>query len=334
MCNANVISVNISEKKGTIKHPVNEITITKSGVMNDAHAGNWHRQVSLLAVESIEKFSREAKRKINCGEFAENITTRGIDLAKCHIFDRFEIGETELELTQIGKECHGTTCAIFREVGNCVMPKEGIFCRVINTGTIKPTDGIFYVPKIVNVSIITLSDRASCGIYEDRSGPKIKELVESFLSAKHDNYEIEITVIPDDAEALLRLLNECRNNNTDYVFTTGGTGIGERDITVETVSGVLDKELPGVMELIRVKYGMEKPNALLSRGIAGTMGKTLVYTLPGSVKAVTEYMNEITKTMEHALYMVHGIDKHDSHEPGNLTKALNGEPAGTTTYRE
>jgi len=73
---------------------------------------------------------------------------------------------------------------------------------------------------------------------------------------------------------------------------------------------MLDKQLPGIMELIRVKYGMEKPNVLLSRGVAGTIGKTMVYTLPGSVNAVTEYMCEITKTMEHALFMLHGIDKH------------------------
>ncbi|MBE0632541.1 MAG: MOSC domain-containing protein, partial [Burkholderia vietnamiensis] len=92
--------------------------------MEDAHAGDWHRQVSMLAMESVEKFSKEAKRKINFGEFAENITTQGIELAKCHIFDRFWIGDAELELTQIGKECHGTACAIFKEVGNCVMPKE------------------------------------------------------------------------------------------------------------------------------------------------------------------------------------------------------------------
>src|SRR5512134_3527883 len=111
MNRAKVISVNISEKKGTVKHPVEEITITEAGVMNDAHAGNWHRQVSLLAMESVEKFSREAKRKINFGEFAENITTQGIALTQCAIFDRFQVGETELELTQIGKECHGTSCA-------------------------------------------------------------------------------------------------------------------------------------------------------------------------------------------------------------------------------
>jgi molybdenum cofactor synthesis domain-containing protein len=305
-----VISVNISEKKGTIKHPVEEITITETGVMEDAHAGDWHRQVSLLAIESVEKFSKEAKRKINFGEFAENITTQGIELPKCHIFDRFQISDTELELTQIGKECHGTTCAIFREVGNCVMPKEGIFCRVLKTGKIKQNDPIIYVPKVLRVSIITLSDRANGGVYEDRSGPRIKEIVSSFFSATNQLFEIHNVLIPDDADALQKLLIQHKNNNADFIFTTGGTGIGERDITVETVSRMLDKQLPGIMELIRVKYGMEKPNALLSRGVAGTIGKTIVYTLPGSVKAVTEYMCEITKTMDHTLFMLHGIDKH------------------------
>jgi molybdopterin adenylyltransferase len=310
MNNPKVISVNISEKKGTVKHPVKEITITRTGVMEDAHAGEWHRQVSLLAVESVEKFSREAKRKINFGEFAENITTQGIELPKCHIFDRFRIGDAELELTQIGKECHGTACAIFKEVGNCVMPKEGVFCRVLRTGKIKPGDRIVCVPKVTRVSIVTLSDRASGGIYEDRSGPKIREILNSFFSARNQRFEIQNVLIPDDADALEKLLIQHKNDGSDFIFTTGGTGIGERDITVETVSGLLDKQLPGIMELIRVKYGMEKPNALLSRGVAGTMGKTIVYTLPGSVKAVTEYMSEITKTMEHTVFMLHGIDKH------------------------
>jgi len=99
------------------------------------------------------------------------------------------------------------------------------------------------------------------------------------------------------------------NDGADFIVTTGGTGIGKRDITVETVSGMLDEQFPGIMELIRV-YGMEKPNALLSRGVAGTRGKTIVYTLPGSVKAVTEHMAELTKTMGRTLFMLHGIDKH------------------------
>ena len=308
--NPTVVSVNISERKGTVKDPVPSITLTRTGVMHDAHAANWQRQVSLLARESVDKFARIAKREIHFGEFAENITTQGITLHECNILDRFQVGDAELELTQIGKECHGTACAIFREVGNCVMPKEGVFCRVLKTGTIRPGHEILYIPKVLRAAIITLSDRASEGIYEDRSGPRIREALHTFFSAGRSRFEVENTLIPDDAHALKALLAGYRRERVDFVFTTGGTGIGERDITVETVSEMLDKQLPGIMELIRVKYGMEKPNALLSRGVAGTMGKTIVYTLPGSVKAVTEYMSEITKTMEHALFMLHGIDKH------------------------
>ncbi len=143
-----VLSVNISEKKGTVKHPVEFIELDELGVKQDAHAGKWHRQVSLLAKESVDKFSATAGREIGFGEFAENITTDGIILHETHPFDRFLIGETELEVTQIGKECHGDNCAIYREVGNCVMPKEGIFCRVLRPGKIKAGDKIIFVPRI------------------------------------------------------------------------------------------------------------------------------------------------------------------------------------------
>lgn len=142
-----VVSVNISEKKGTIKLPVEFIELSENGVTNDAHAGDWHRQVSLLAKESNEKFALAAKRKVAYGEFAENITTEGIVLYTTLPGDRLIIGETELEITQIGKKCHGDSCAIFREVGSCVMPKEGIFARVIRGGIISPGDAMEYIPQ-------------------------------------------------------------------------------------------------------------------------------------------------------------------------------------------
>jgi hypothetical protein len=132
------------------------------------------------------------------------------------LLDRFKAGEAELELTQIGKECHGASCAIFKEVGNCVMPKEGIFCRVLKPGVIKPNDRILHMPKVFHVSIITLSDRASGGIYEDRSGPKIRELLDSFFSAGNLRVEIENVLIPDDAKALQQLLNKHKNEKTDF----------------------------------------------------------------------------------------------------------------------
>ncbi len=305
-----VLSVNISEKKGTIKKPVPQIELDSRGVRGDAHAGDWHRQVSLLAEESIIKFSQQAGRKINYGEFAENITTRGIEVWKTHPLDRFQIGEVELEVTQIGKECHGSSCAIFNEVGNCVMPKEGIFTRVIRPGIVKAGDTLQYLPYTFDVQIITLSDRASRGEYEDLSGPRIAELAGSYFEELGWQCNIDVTVIPDDAAQLQLLLEGFVESGADFIFTTGGTGIGPRDITVDVIKPMLDKELPGIMELIRYKYGSLKPNALLSRSVAGVTGGTLIYTLPGSVKAVNEYCSEIFPTLKHSILMLHGIDSH------------------------
>ncbi|MCG8409745.1 MAG: MOSC domain-containing protein [Bacteroidales bacterium] len=142
-----VVSVNLSEKKGEIKQPVSEITITEQGILNDAHAGDWHRQISLLAKESIDKFEEVLGRKLEYGEFAENITTEGIILYEMIPGDKLFIGDVELEITQIGKKCHGDGCAIFSQVGKCVMPKEGIFAKVIKVGKIKSGDTIIYKPQ-------------------------------------------------------------------------------------------------------------------------------------------------------------------------------------------
>lgn len=147
MNNVTVVSVNISEEKGVIKKPVDKIVLNEKGVENDAHAGDWHRQVSLLAKESIDKFEEVLGRKLEFGEFAENITTKGITLYTMKPGDLLKIADVELEVTQIGKKCHGEGCAIFSQVGKCVMPKEGIFAKVLKTGTIKPGDEIIYTTK-------------------------------------------------------------------------------------------------------------------------------------------------------------------------------------------
>lgn len=302
-----VVSVNVSDEKGTIKHPVSELRINERGCVGDAHAADWHRQVSLLAQESVDRFAEKMTRKISPGEFAENITTRGIDLGTVSILDRFVIGDVELEVTQIGKECHGDRCAIFQEVGKCVMPNEGIFCRVVKTGTIKWGDAITYLQRPLRFRVITLSDRAQKGEYENLSGPRVREIVGEFFKDKRWHTEIKSRLIGDDAEQLKQELESARDAGVDVVITTGGTGVGPRDITPEVVSQSCDKLIPGVMEHIRLKYGEAKPNALLSRGVAGVMKQTLVYTLPGSVRAVSEYMEEILKTIEHLILMLHGL---------------------------
>jgi MOSC domain-containing protein YiiM len=138
---AKVVAVCISEKKGERKKPVETVTLRENhGIVGDGHAGDWHRQVSLLAQESIDKM-RKMGLDVTAGDFAENITTSGIDLVALPIGSRIQVGETLLEVTQIGKECH-TRCAIYYQAGDCVMPKEGIFAKVITGGTIKPGDTI------------------------------------------------------------------------------------------------------------------------------------------------------------------------------------------------
>ena len=140
---AEVIAVCTSEKKGTTKTPVPEITLQENyGVAGDAHADcTTHRQVSLLAEESIDKM-RGKGLELNCGDFAENITTRGIDLLSLPIGTSLNVGkEVVLEMTQIGKECHAD-CAIRQQIGDCIMPREGIFAKVIRGGRVKAGDNI------------------------------------------------------------------------------------------------------------------------------------------------------------------------------------------------
>jgi len=165
------------------------------------------------------------------------------------------------------------------------------------------------LPEKIEVLVITLSDRASRGEYDDLSGPKVRDLISGYFKSEGMEYSVELKLIPDDSVTLKKLLKRA-SDQFNIIITTGGTGIGPRDITVETVKPLLDKEIPGIMEFIRVKYGSQKPNALLSRGVAGVMGKSLIYTLPGSVRAVEEYMSEILKTLKHTIYMQYGIDTH------------------------
>ena len=136
-----VLAVNVSLNKGERKTPVPAVKLAvEHGIEGDAHAGDWHRQVSLLAMESIAKMQAMGL-DVGEGDFAENITTEGVDLVSLPIGQRFTMGETLLEVTQIGKECHAR-CAIYYQAGDCVMPKEGIFARVLKGGEVKPGDEI------------------------------------------------------------------------------------------------------------------------------------------------------------------------------------------------
>ncbi|MCB2352677.1 MOSC domain-containing protein [Clostridium estertheticum] len=139
---AKVIAVNISEKKGVVKHPIEKGFFKFNyGLEGDAHAGDWHRQVSFLGVESIDKMKAKGAQGLSAGKFAENITTEGIILYELPIGTKLKIGEVVLEVTQIGKECHAG-CEIMKLVGDCIMPREGIFAKVLEAGYIKAGDDI------------------------------------------------------------------------------------------------------------------------------------------------------------------------------------------------
>lgn len=139
---ASIVSINVSPHKGTFKYPVEQAELKiDHGIVGDAHAGSWHRQISLLAQESIDRMSAMGVDGLVPGKFAENITTVGIELFTLPVGTKLRLGECLVEVTQIGKECH-QHCEIYKKVGKCVMPLEGIFVKVLTEGTLRPGDAI------------------------------------------------------------------------------------------------------------------------------------------------------------------------------------------------
>jgi molybdopterin adenylyltransferase len=304
-----ILSLNISEKKGSLKKPVGKFILNEDGVIGDAHAGTKNRQVSLLGQNSIDKFEASTGKKISFGDFAENITLSSLPEAIAPL-DCFEAKGIIMQVSQIGKKCHGNNCTIYTETGDCIMPKEGIFCRILSGGELNINDELNYKPKVFDIRIITLSDRAYRGDYKDLSGEEIRNLMSEFMEKEKRKYSITNQVIPDEKDILESNIRQYTLEKPDIIFTTGGTGISPRDITPDVVRPLLDKEIPGLMEFIRLKYGADNPGALLSRSIAGTIGKTLVYCMPGSVKGAKEYLSEIQKTLIHSIYMLNELDMH------------------------
>lgn len=144
MASAQIVSVNISNAKGVKKTPIPEGELhPEVGLVGDAHAGPWHRMLSLLAQESIDQM-RDKGFDVNPGDFAENITTRGLILHTLPVGTQLKLGDVLTEVTQIGKECHAG-CAIRAQTGDCVMPRQGIFVRVLNAGTVRPGDAVSLV---------------------------------------------------------------------------------------------------------------------------------------------------------------------------------------------
>ncbi len=302
-----VIAVCVSDKKGIRKTEVPSINLVEDwGIENDAHAGKWHRQVSLLALEKIEAF-RERGADVEFGAFGENIIAEGFDFRALPVGTRFRIGDALLELSQIGKECH-THCAIYHQVGDCIMPREGVFTVVLEGGTVKAGDEIEMIEadpaRPFTAAWITLSDKGAAGEREDKSGPLIGEI----LTGAGYNV-VEGLLIPDEPEMLKRqLIRLADQRQVNVIFTTGGTGFSQRDRTPEATEEVCDRMTPGVSEAIRA-YSMTKtPKAMLSRATAGMRKETLIINLPGSPKAVRECLEFLLDPLAHGLEIMLGRD--------------------------
>lgn len=300
MATGTIKAICLSEKRGTLKRPVESaLLIEDYGLENDAHAGKWHRQVSLLSLEKIEAF-RKRGAMVSFGDFGENFVVEGFDFIKLPVGTHLRCGDALLEMTQHGKQCHAH-CAIYQAVGDCIMPREGVFARVLKGGKVKPGDTMTLVPT---AGIITCSDKGSTGDRVDLAGPAIREILE-----QHGYEVLSQTVLPDDRQQISNeLIRLCDETHVSVIFTTGGTGFSPRDITPEATLDVIERACPGIPEAMRQYSLTITPRAMLSRAVAGIRGQTLIVNLPGSPKAVKESLGYLLPALDHGIEILLGAD--------------------------
>ena len=236
-----VIAVCTSERKGLQKSDVKSAHFTTEwGIDGDAHAGKWHRQISLLSADKIAAFNEKGANVIP-GAFGENLVVEGFDFRSLPVGTLLRCGDVLLEMTQIGKQCH-SHCEIYKKMGDCIMPREGVFARVIEPGTITVGDEMVIEKREGRfpwqTAIITLSDKGSAGQRKDESGPAIaKRLADSGYDV------VEELVIPDDERVLKQeLMRLCDQRQLDLILVTGGAG----SVAQEAMSAVSDKPAPSI----------------------------------------------------------------------------------------
>lgn len=281
-----ITGICISEKRGVQKHLITEANIVCDwGIEGDAHGGKWHRQISLLSKEKVDAFKAKGA-DIHPGSFGENLIVEGIDFSSMPVGTRFVIGDVVLEMTQIGKECHNH-CLIYKTMGDCIMPREGVFAEVITGGHIKIGQEVTCIPpkadRPYTAAVITLSDKGAAGLREDKSGPAIVEMLKSA------GYDVKETLLLADEQKLLEkeMIRLSDQRQINLIFTTGGTGFSKRDRTPEATIAVCDRRQT---ELLKPRnYSMTITLcAMFSRAVSGIRNNTVIINLPGSPKAVKE----------------------------------------------
>lgn len=294
---AHITSVCRSERRGTVKQNIKSgVLVENFGLEGDAHGGNWHRQVSLLSQDSIDAFNARGAG-VGAGAFGENLAVSGLDLKTLPVGCRLRIGETALlEITQIGKTCH-TSCEIAQRMGECIMPQEGIFARVLRGGAVAVGDSVSVVWR---AAVLTISDKGAAGLREDQSGPAVCALAE-----QHGYHVVETAVIPDDFDTITAKLRAlCDADRADLILTTGGTGFAPRDVTPEATEAVITRRTPGIAEAMRAGSLAITPRAMLSRATAGICAKALIVNLPGSPKGATENLAFVVDSLGHGIALL------------------------------
>ncbi len=315
MSDASLLFVCVAERKGVPKTAVARAELRAGhGIVGDAHAGPWHRQVSLLAEADIEAM-RSRGLDLRPGAFGENFVTRGLDLDGLGIGTVLALGGAEVTVTQIGKVCH-SRCAIYYATGDCIMPRLGVFAEVQSPGTAAPGDAVRVVAAVPRsapqVAVLTVSDRCASGTTTDTAGPAVADAAARALGAP-----VAWTgVVADDAERISERLKDLAGRGVHLVLTAGGTGVGARDVTPEATLAVIEREVPGLPEAMRAASAAVTPNAWLSRARAGTRGGTLIVNLPGSRTAALENLHAVVAPLRHALRMLGGDTSHPASDAG------------------
>ena len=300
-----ILAVCTSDRRGIQKTNVSRAVFVENyGIEGDAHGGSWHRQVSLISADKIDEF-RSRGANVAYGAFGENLVVEGIDFRTLPVGTLLRCGDVLLEMTQIGKECHAH-CAIFHQVGDCIMPREGVFARVLEGGTIQVGDRMVAEHRTGKLpwqaAVITLSDKGAKGEREDQSGPAIADRL------RDSGYDvIEQFMISDDPDLLKHhLIRLCDQRRPDLILTTGGTGFSMRDRTPEATLAVAERNVPGIAEAIRAASLKITKHAMLSRAVSVIRGKTLIINLPGSPKACMESMDVFMDAIPHAMGLLRG----------------------------
>jgi molybdopterin adenylyltransferase len=304
-----VLHVCVSPRKRTAKNAVPRAVLRDDhGLEGDAHAGSWHRQVSLLGEADVETM-RAKGLELKPGAFGENLVVAGLDLNELGVGTRLKIGEAELEITQVGKVCH-ERCPIYDQAGDCIMPRAGVFARVVKGGEVRPGTSIEVVSEVprhvIQAAVLTVSDRRAGGEAEDATGPAVAGALQQALAAR-----IAWTgVVPDEREPISKALKDVADRGLDLVVTSGGTGCGPRDVTPEATRAVIEREVPGLAEAMRAASAEVTPHALLQRGVCGICESTLILNLPGSPKAAVENLTAVLPALPHAVRLLRGQTAH------------------------